>query len=628
MENQLNIYHSKISQMILISVLCIILFSMNLRILGFDIHKLFIFGYDIFLVSFGFFIEFQIQIKNTRFYKNFFKILNIFFLPLFFLITFICISLGYLYLTPSDLSELSKIIIANLHFFSNYLFLFENYQILDAKSIFQPLFHFWFISLCAQLILLFLIINFFCKSIYKKNYIYFVILILSLIYFVYSNLKLNNIIFDAKIYFDFFCRLWQFFLGCLLCNILFTNRYELKNIRAIQLISFLILTFFICLTIFFFENNILSSILISLTVLLIFIYKESFFLSFKKNLDSNFFLFLIIFSITLYFTQYPIFTINKILRFTNNILYLKILVIFFIFFISLVISFFFNKILNKKKTDNLRINIYINLLIFFLTIGLSLYIISNKGISDRFYNTRNFTVDTKIYWNQWKKHNSKTESIEFLGKKTKILILGDSQLQDLYNIFYFDNELKNYFEFVYIPKNLTKLDFNDLNQNKNLKDSDFVILGKLWNSNDLNIVKAIATNLDHKNIFIYSNPNILKSFDYYWSPLNLFVKNNKRLPDKKELTHLEEKYFNSINPDSILLSKKIEQISKNLGLNYLNISKFTCNYTNKRCPILDQNNKPLRLDDSHLTLAGSEYFSDKLKSENFFIRLFEKNFTY
>jgi peptidoglycan/LPS O-acetylase OafA/YrhL len=628
MENQFNSYHSKISQMILISVLCIILFSMNLRILGFDTHKLFIFGYDIFLVSFGFFIEFQIQIKNTKFYKNFFKILNIFFLPLFFLITIICIFLGYLYLTPSDLSELSKIIIANLHFFSNYLFLFENYQILDAKSIFQPLFHFWFISLCTQIILLYLIINFFCKSVYIKNYIYSVILILSLIYFVYSNLKLNNIIFDAKIYFDFFCRLWQFFLGCLLCSILFNNRYELKSIKAIQLISFLILTFFICLTIFFFENNILSSILISLTVLLIFIYKESFFLSFKKNLDSNFFLFLIIFSITLYFTQYPIFTINKILRFTNNILYLKILVIFFIFFISLIISFFFNKILNKKKTDNLRINIYINLFIFFLTIGLSLYIISSRGISDRFYNTKNFTVDTKIYWNQWKKHNSKTASIEFLGKKTKILILGDSQLQDLYNIFYFDNELKNYFEFVYIPKNLTKLDFNDLNQNKNLKDSDFVILGKRWNSNDLNIVKAIATNLNHKNIFIYSNSNILRSFDYYWSPLNLFVKDNKRLPDKKELTHLEEKYFKSINPDSILLSKKIEQISNNLGLNYLNISKFTCNYTNKRCPILDQNNKPLRLDDSHLTLAGSEYFSDKLKSENFFIRLFEKNFTY
>ena len=73
---------------------------------------------------------------------------------------------------------------------------------------------------------------------------------------------------------------------------------------------------------------------------------------------------------------------------------------------------------------------------------------------------------------------------------------------------------------------------------------------------------------------------------------------------------LEEKIFNLKDEKNLINNKKIEEISKKVGFNYIDSYNFFCNTS--KCKVFDSYNNLFFWDNDHLTNSGLLYLSDKL----------------
>ena len=537
----------------------------------------------------------------------------------------------------SDLAELAKSSIMSIFFVSN--FFFNNFQYGDLGVLYKPLLHTWSISLEMQFYIFSIFIFFILAKLNNKRHLTIIITII-ITSFIYSQFYEN---FFKDKYYNFIARLYELFVGIITSYLVFDKKkkYSINFINNNQnLFSFagLLLIFFSA--IFLNEQSKYISLKIFLPVLGTFLI--IYFIDDKKNYINRIlrfkpFVLIGLISYSLYIYHYPIFTFARIYLFETNSIFVKLFTAGFLIFISILSYIFIEKPLRNKKFCFKKF-LYIFIILYILISLASFSIIKNQGYKNRFYNTQVFSLDSSMYLKEWQDFRSNYTERKFYTKKTdrqKILIIGDSFAQDLFNMFKQNDKLYNKYLFAYHEthnfKTINIDDFEHLYYKKNLNtnnknllkkllsESDFIIFAKFWGKENIindEFDKILQIkNIFKKDIFIVNNPPVFDIHNKYWSPLEIFVKKTGRLPSSNEISVYEKKYYRSIIKKYFDLNEKLINFANKNNFSYIDRFKMTCMYF--KCEILTPELKIMYWDNMHLTLAGSKYLGSKLE-EYFF----------
>ena len=93
--------------------------------------------------------------------------------------------------------------------------------------------------------------------------------------------------------------------------------------------------------------------------------------------------------------------------------------------------------------------------------------------------------------------------------------------------------------------------------------------------------------------------------------LDIFIHRMERLPNPNELLNLEKKFFlQKSNSYRKKIALDSEDIFKKNNINHIYRSNLYCDYLNKKCDLIKDNEK-IYSDEGHLTDNGAKYFSKK-----------------
>jgi peptidoglycan/LPS O-acetylase OafA/YrhL len=381
----INNQKSSISGIQSISIISIIFYHAKVTIFGFQFFNGGFIGIDVFFLISGYLTTSIIlgELLNTKnfsfekFYKT--KIIEIF--PVLLVVILITFILAWFYLLPNDFMEYSKSSITTLSFTSNYYFYFSDYKFEEVKSLLNPLFHTWAISILIQFYILFPIILFILFKYLRKYLIHF--LILSFLISLGSADWISRK-YDSSSFYFINTRIWEFLVGSILAYIQLEN----KQINENQKLNFLMSNFGIILLVYsiiFFNNEMYypsySTLIPIFGVSLIILFSH------KKNivtniLSSKLFVGISLISFSLYLWHYPIFSFSRIISFTDNSLIKEALVGLTIILLS-VFTYFITEKNYKNRINHFNNVIKLLSVLFIAAIILSLSTISNNGFKKR-----------------------------------------------------------------------------------------------------------------------------------------------------------------------------------------------------------------------------------------------------
>tara|TARA_A100001011_G_C14293501_1_gene837311 strand:- start:98 stop:934 length:837 start_codon:yes stop_codon:yes gene_type:complete len=266
------------------------------------------------------------------------------------------------------------------------------------------------------------------------------------------------------------------------------------------------------------------------------------------------------------------------------------------------------------------------ILSLFLFVGLiNIFIIVSEGFKSRFSKIKTifpyYQIDGNILDFERKNFNRKNNKNIFIEKnKLKILIIGDSYAQDLYNLFNTNSNLKKKYEFVLFDNH--DLNFKKLINNENYKKSNIIILSYRWKdkkkNNDRILLKLDQhiKNLKNKNIIIASNKTEFRTYGYLTKTIidDKVLKNINNL-ENFNINKYKKNYFEKrlIGKNS-QINKTLENISKKNEVKFFNFEDLQCNYTNYECEYLTNNGSKIYYDYGHFTVEGSGYISKKFEN--------------
>lgn len=542
-------------------------------------------------------------------------------------------------LKSSDLTELAKSSVTSIFFFSN--FFFNKFQYGDLGGLYKPLLHTWSISLEMQFYIFAAFFFFILAKLDNTNNkrhiaIITMIIILSLIYSQFY----DNFFKDK--YYNFIARLYELFIGIIASYLVFDKKkiYSINFIRKNHnLFSFFGIFIIFFSAIFFNEQSKYISLKIFLPVLGTFLI--IYFIDIKENYINRILRFkplvlIGLISYSLYIYHYPIFTFARIYPYQINGIFIKLFAAGLLVLISILSYIFIEKPLRNKKFCFKKFS-YIFIFLYILISLASFSIIKNNGYKNRFYNTQGFSLDSSIYLKEWRNFRSNFTERNFSTKQTngkKILIIGDSFAQDLFNMFKQNDTLYNKFLFAYYEThNFKTIKFDDL---KNLSDkknvfenlvnkSDLIMFAKFWGKEEIyseefdKILKI--KNIFKKDIIIVNNPPIFGIYNRYWSPLETLIKKTGRLPTDNEINNYEKIYYLSIKKKYFDINENLKNFANKNNFPYIDRFEITC--MSFKCEILTPELKIMYWDNMHLTLAGSKHLGKKL--QKYFYKLDSSN---
>ena len=545
-------------------------------------------------------------------------------------------------LKSSDLTELAKSSLTSIFFFSN--FFFNKFQYGDLGGLYKPLLHTWSISLEMQFYIFsgffFFILAKFDK-INNKRHIAIIILII-ILSLVYSQFYDN---FFKDKYYNFIARLYELFVGIIASYLVFDK----KQIFLINFINkyhnfFSLLGIFLIFfsAIFFNEQSKYISLKIFLPVLGTFLI--IYFVDIKENFINKILRFkplvlIGLISYSLYIYHYPIFAFARIYPYEINSVFIKLFAASSLVLISILSYILIEKPLRNKKFSFKKFS-YIFIFLYILISLVSFSIIKNSGYKNRFYNAQGFSLDSSMYLKEWRNFRSNYTERNFSPKQTnekKILIIGDSLAQDLFNMFKQNENLYEKYLFAYYEThNFRTIKFDDLenlSDKKNLitnnenifqnlvNESDLIIFAKFWGkekifNEEFDKILQLKNNFK-KDIIIVNNPPIFGIYNRYWSPLEILIKKTGRLPTDNEINNYEKIYYSSIKKKYFDINEKLKNFANENNFSFIDRFEITCVFF--KCEILTPESKKMYWDNMNLTLAGSKYLGRKL--EKYFYKL-------
>ena len=626
-------YRPDIDGLRAISIIGVILFHFK-----FDFFSGGYLGVDVFIVISGFLIT---SFIFTRLESNKFSFLEFLIrrakrlLPTFFIVLFLSLIFAYNVFLPDDLVKFAKSFYSSTFLSSNFFFWLTSGYWDESNT--NPLLHTWSLSLEWQFYLIFSLFSILMWKFLKIKSYKFIILIFI---FIFSLSLFLSVLFMGRSMSFFLLpfRFYEFLIGSF---IYFIKNKELNLINKNQsFISFLGL-FFIILSFIIFDSESNAPGYIALIPCLgtaILIYQNDTII--HKMLKNKIFVYLGLISYSLYLYHWPVLIFYS----WFNIVELEIFTKIYLIALSFILSAINYHTIEKIFKNGVKLSKYVNfayLFFFIIAISFTYQIILNKGYPNRFSNIKNKYINSVG-------ENTINERTEFLkknidlkfdkNKKSKILILGDSNGEDMFMSIR-QNINENLFDLEYIKFKAWCFDNSKVNvlfkyfkrierrnleciKQKNIydkniklfKDADYILLSSSWFKGIDKYITEIITFIKS-----YSDANlVVSSKTIYFPHISNLI---KRLDDNKikKINNIAyETKFRSVDK----INKKLENAVKNLNINYLDKTDLICSNIDKKCHIYDfKNNVFYVTDNHHWTLQGAKFFGKKLNIEKIFNKL-------
>ena len=593
-------------------------------------------GVDIFFVISGYLISSLIFREffqtNTFIFQNFFERRARRILPALLFVILLTIPLALKYIYPVSLVDFSKSILSTLGFVSNLYFFFTGQEYAAESGLLKPLLHTWSLSVEEQFYILFPIILVLCFK-YFKNYLLSIIIIGIMLSLLFAeNLSIKN---PSLNFYVLSSRAWELLLGSLVA--LLEIKYKKKNTLINSNIFVPIGLILIISSFFFYDESIAHPTFRSLppvigTVLILYFANSSSLV--VRLMSLKLFSSIGLISYSLYLWHFPVFAFARLSFYGNNIKE-YLFIGSSIFILSILSYLFLEKPFRSKKRTSLKFLIISIVSMYCILIFVSINIISNEGYKDRFPNESKFNLDNRKYKKERLLNNQEIGSPIFKeNNQKKVLIIGNSNAQDLFNSLYLNKELfKNYqfsiiksqvfcFEQFFIEETLCNIDgIKKIKASKKIKNifasSEVIVIGTAYKEKDFEKLDQIIKRfkkLGKKVILTSQTPNF-----YYTNARTLvdhFYIKNKRLPNETELLQLEEKKFNSIYDEMEKINKEVFKIANINNLKVLNKQELLCRKELKRCFVLTNDKDKMHEDGEHITLSGARFVGKRIYETN------------
>jgi len=592
-------YRPEIDGLRAIAVISVIIYHAAFEIdISGEIYRLLPGGYlgvDIFYVISGYLISFlileKIILKKFSFF-DFYERRARRLLPTLFLIIFLSIVAGYVFMMPNQFKDLSGSAISSLFFLSNFWFFLTDNYFADSSSL-KPLLHTWSLSIEEQFYIVFPPTLYF---LYRNNFRNFKNIFLFLIFGSLIFSSIGSFYYKNFNFYMLPSRIWELLIGALIAYEHLKNKFIVK--KTSNELIFLFAIALIILPFFLFDDStphpsIFTSFVILGTAIIIYNYSNSGYIN--KILSSKFFVGTGLISYSLYLWHYPIFAFKQI-KSQNLSEFDKIELIFLTIILSILTYFIIEKPFRNRKLISRKLFVTFISTFLIILILICLYIFKHNGIPQRYsseiLNLVNFNYNYKEIYQSGKCHieNKKTLKGKYFKNcdlridlnKNNLYLWGDSLAAHLYpgiehkygekyNILQrttdackpsLNENTNNSEEF-----NCKKINEFILNEIKDLKPKKVFIAG-FWSSKDLFDIKDVIKKLKKNNIHsIYLVGPSVRWHDPLPKILLKKYRISKKLPD-----YLGDKNHSK----NFKLDDEFSNFAADNSIRYLSIIKSLC----------------------------------------------------
>ena len=413
--------------------------------------------------------------------------------------------------------------------------------------------------------------------------------------------------------------MWELIAGSILAYFEVTNGHRSQN-KTLNLIFPTIGLILIGHSILFFNDEMFHpsfftlSPIIGVCLLIWFSSKNELI---TKILSTKLFVGVGLISYSLYLWHYPIFVFAAKLNISEGGISKKILMGVLIVALSIISYYFIEKPFRGTKIKFQKIFVFL-FLKFLLILSICVYFLNLK-----------FHPFLTKYAEESKIFELNYDYNKFSDKKN-VFIIGNSYADNVLNIFSNNNRLvDDYYFYTAVGDNV--------GANYQIECLiDFLERKKLVC--DKNLFSFFQTQYEKSNYIIfaerlkatgtYLSPNFDKVINYLKKDekkfivflddlrgadiLDIYIHRKGNVPDLKDLNKLENKFFkNETDWKKKFLEKNKNKFLKD-NIKFLTRSEIYCDYANKNCPLIRDNNK-LYSDSGHITNNGAKYFSTKSK---------------
>lgn len=583
-------------------------------------------GVDIFFVISGFLMT---KIIFNGLEKESFRILEFYIaranriIPTLALVCLVLFVFCWFYLSPLEYKSLAKHISSSMIFLSNVIYLSES-GYFDVSSYEKWLLHTWSLSVEWQFYIIYPLIIVTINKFMNLQAMKITLLVATFICFIFSAIITSR--FPDAAYYLLPTRAWEMMMGGVVY--LFPLSLNDKNKIRLEILGFiLILTSYVFIS----KDHFWPGYLAIIPVL-----GASFIIQSQRNdsvLTNNSVLQSIgKWSYSIYLWHWPLVVAGYYFELPSNWIYIGI-------FLSIILGFLSNKYIEsiKFKTDLSTITKKFRykpmlMVIILGSIGTTLYIKDGYlyQIPKYMFNIQNIDIKSNNSYT-WERHNQLNEKEEFVSKKDKILIIGDSQTGDLLNmlfesefinnyevitrkisaacnIFYVDDKDIDLFLKKYNPTNDSidscKKSMGRVFESNLLSNADYIFVAFSWKESTLPFISEAISELKNKSeakLYLFGLKFLNKGGPY-------IINKAYKLGEFNNVNSLAAKYRKKAD----LINGELLNVSKENEINFINMLNFTCP-DKKGCVVIDDNDDILFYDKGHTTKAGALYIGKQLK---------------
>ncbi len=595
-------------------------------------------GVDIFFVISGYLITRIIkdnqQLNQSFSVLTFFERRAIRLLPVYFVVVSLSLCFGYFALLPSRLIDLSNSAIAANTFTSNYFWI-TNRQEYDAESsLLQPLLHTWSLSVEIQLYTISALLFF--ASLRSRYYLEMVLLLTIASLFAAAHL---DELYPELTFYSVFTRFWEYGFGALIACLNSRGFRLLElNHRVILLCSYLIIAGMVFLAGHRTDQLLVFSfpIVLATCALLAIGQHPS---SFDRVFGLQIFKFGGKVSYSAYLWHFPIFAFARLLDWTPDNLD-KILWIFTTFILSALTLFCVELPIKARAQRNRKAFYSVGFSLFVVTICLAMVSKGNDGFPNRFSSENAIyaknEMDNRKLNEAARMHAQQKKFTKFSDnpKNNKVLIIGNSHGDDLFNALHLNLHLFPGYEFARL---YSQIGISDLQLEKMLRSDAYITADTIIIStryidyervkngerfvNDFVVLPKMISAIQGsgKEILITSHTpefdqiNGLEIFDYYF-------KNAEKSELKINLEDLKSLFYQHRRAQKVKkLNSKLAEIALTFNLRVLEKEQLICSRHSK-CEGITPDGFKVFSDYGHWTLRGAAFIGKRI-SDNNWLRL-------
>jgi peptidoglycan/LPS O-acetylase OafA/YrhL len=620
-------YRPEIDGLRAIAVGAVILYHAKINIFGYQPFRGGFIGVDIFFVISGYLITSiilkELVTTGSFSFKHFYERRIRRILPALLFVMLASLPFAWMYLLPNSFIDFSKSILYSLGFSSNFYFHYSGQQYGAESGLLKPFLHTWSLSVEEQYYVLFPIVLLITFKYFRKYLIHILILgfVISLGLAEWGSRNHPS--------FNFYVlptRGWELLAGSILAYFEITNGKRGEN-KTFNLILPSIGLLLIGHSILFFNDEMFHpsfytlSPIIGVCLIIWFSNKNELI---TKILSTKLFVGIGLISYSLYLWHYPVFSFIRYYKWfyqdSEIVNFLKYFSILLIILFSIISYSFVEKKFRNKKFNFKKIFLILSIC------SLILIIYNFTIIFYDFHKTRFHPFFYK-YDGEHTEFEVKYNYQNFSTKKN-VFIIGNSFADNLLNILWNNKTLEKKYYFYtavaddigkhfqleclkdFIEKKINNCDGHFFNFfEEQYKKSNYIIFAIRSNGfylEDRFIETLKLLDADNKKFIVFLNDL------HYADILDKYILINNKIPSFNKLEELEKEFFKKKKNYETKIIQLVKDKFKKKNIKYVTRSEIFCNYEEKKCPLIKNENKIFSVS-GHITNNGAKYASNKIE---------------